>query len=116
MRIGRNGGWFPWLLSVAIAVAPAKAATETVIHTFGSFPIGANPYGNLAQRSCCRSPRYCPSEGRLPDTSTAGTGREERGGTGLPEWRRPPSTGAWAGVSRVLRWQPYLHKRACLSE
>ncbi|MGD0361699.1 MAG: choice-of-anchor tandem repeat GloVer-containing protein [Bryobacteraceae bacterium] len=49
MRIGRNGGWFPWLLSVAMAMAPAKAATETVIHTFGSFPIGANPYGNLAE-------------------------------------------------------------------
>jgi len=33
------------LLSVAIGIAPAKAATETVIHTFGNFPNGANPYG-----------------------------------------------------------------------
>jgi len=30
-----------------MAMASAQAATETVIHTFGNFPNGANPYGTL---------------------------------------------------------------------
>jgi len=32
-----------------MGVAPAKAATETVIHNFGTFPQGANPYGTLVR-------------------------------------------------------------------
>src|SRR5260370_34333584 len=35
----------------AVAGLQAKAATETVIHTFGNFPKGANPYGTLARDS-----------------------------------------------------------------
>jgi uncharacterized repeat protein (TIGR03803 family) len=34
-----------------MAVAQAKAATETVVHTFGDFPNGANPYATLIRDS-----------------------------------------------------------------
>ncbi|MGD0360826.1 MAG: choice-of-anchor tandem repeat GloVer-containing protein [Bryobacteraceae bacterium] len=63
MRSGLNGGWISrpsprrlwqctglaWLAcALATAgMAPATAATETVIHNFGTFPNGANPYGTV---------------------------------------------------------------------
>ena len=63
MRSVLNGGWISrpsprrlwqrtglaWLAcALATAgMAPATAATETVIHNFGTFPNGANPYGTV---------------------------------------------------------------------
>src|SRR5580700_2483883 len=63
MQIRQNGGCFSvpsglrpsrrvglaWLACAlaAVGISPAQAATETVIHNFGTFPKGANPYGTL---------------------------------------------------------------------
>jgi uncharacterized repeat protein (TIGR03803 family) len=60
-RIEQNSGWScrfrpgrpvlrAWLIWLACALAAsgaARAATETIIHNFGSFPRGANPYAPL---------------------------------------------------------------------
>ena len=55
-RIEKNCGWSlrhlrrAWLVCLACALAAsgaARAATETIIHNFGSFPRGANPYAPL---------------------------------------------------------------------
>lgn len=50
LRPARRTGlaWFACTLA-AMGIAPARAATETVIHTFGNFPHGANPYGPLTR-------------------------------------------------------------------
>ena len=47
-KLGGHSGrlWLACALAVT-AIAPAQTATETVLHSFGNFPNGANPYGTL---------------------------------------------------------------------
>jgi uncharacterized repeat protein (TIGR03803 family) len=48
MRIGRTSGWFLAACAISAAgIAGAQTATETVLHSFGYFTKGANPYGTL---------------------------------------------------------------------
>ena len=53
MRVEQNSGWSSrraaliWLACALAASGTARAATETVIHSFGFFPYGASPYGRL---------------------------------------------------------------------
>ncbi len=50
MRVEQGSGWSSrragliWLVCALAALGTASAATETVIHSFATFPLGANPY------------------------------------------------------------------------
>jgi uncharacterized repeat protein (TIGR03803 family) len=53
MRVEQNSGrssrraGLIWLSCALAASGAARAATETVIHNFATFPLGANPYAPL---------------------------------------------------------------------